>query len=113
MRLAPQPKVYASDVPLPDGFWLYEQRSSETFEGGKRRELRHVYRGEADPSAVRDFYREQMPLVRWVAESDRLDRGVYTMDFVKGDESCEISISDHGLFTKGAQVQVAISPRSK
>jgi hypothetical protein len=111
MRLQAQPKGYAADVPLPEGFLLVENKSGERYESGKRQELRHVYRGRAEKSEVREFYRREMPLLRWVSESDTLTGGAYSLKFRKAHEVCDITISDRrGLLASGTEVLVVIHP---
>lgn len=114
MRLQAQPKGYAADVPLPEGFLLVEGKSGERYEAGKRQELRHVYRGRAEKSEVREFYRREMPLLRWVSESDTLNHGAYALRFRKAHEVCDITISDRrGLLASGTEVLVVICPPAR
>ena len=73
--------------------------------------MRHRYRGRADKCAVRGFYREQMPLVRWVPISDGNVHGRITMRFQRGTESCTITIEEErrGL-SRYAAVEVLVVP---
>ena len=102
---------YERDLPVPVGFELRAQ-SSEDFLTGPLRYLRHEYTGRADKRAVRDFYRRQMPLVRWTPISDSLVAGRYTMRFERGTETCLVTIEDEpGRAAGGVRAQVIIAPR--
>ena len=105
------PTPYERDLPLPVGFELAE-RSSEDFLTGPLRYLRHTYLGRADKRAVRDFYRRQMPLVRWTPLSDSMVAGCYTMRFERGTETCLVTIEgEPGRLAGRVRVQVIIAPR--
>lgn len=87
-------------------------QSSEDWAAGRRiRYLRHRYRGRADKYNVREFYREQMPLVRWTAISDGNVNGRITMRFERAAESCTITIEDETprVFRRVA-VEVIVAP---
>ncbi|HNQ24521.1 MAG TPA: hypothetical protein PKK06_15660 [Phycisphaerae bacterium] len=99
------------DLPLPAGFHLVE-RSSEDFRAGALRYIRHRYVGRADKPAVRDFYRRQMPLVRWVSLSDNQVEGRYTMRFERADETCTITIDgEPGARSGQVRVEVIVAPK--
>ena len=107
--LAPSPQPYDADIPVPEGFRLVEN-SCEDWAAGPIRYLRHRYRGRADKLAVRRFYRDQMPLVRWAAAGDGGVHGRYTMRFERGTESCTITIDEaHGPFGR-VTVDVLVTP---
>ena len=86
---------YEQDIPLPVGFVLADH-SSEDWSGAAIRYLRHRYVGTADKFAIRRFYREQMPLVRWKAVGDSHVRGRIVMRFERGRESSTVTIEDDG-----------------
>ncbi len=110
--LLPAANPYDADVPVPAGFRLVDE-ASEDWSNGSARYLRHRYRGRADKSAVRTFYREQMPLVRWTPISDGNVHGSVTMRFQRDGESCTITIEQerYGL-TRYAAVDVLIVPKA-
>ena len=110
VELAAAPRPYATDVPLVKGFKLVDQ-SSEDWASGEVRYLRHRYLGRADEVAVREFYRRQMPLVRWMLLSDGQVKGRYNMRFERGAESCIVEIAEvrHGLSRRIA-VDILITP---
>ena len=96
VRLVAASTPYETDIPRPSGFALVEDVSEDRSTGTSRLYLRHVYVGKADKYAVRNFYREQMPLCRWVKVSEGTVRGVCSLRFEKGSESCTLEISDTG-----------------
>ncbi len=110
VKLLPAVSPYDPGIPVPVGFRLID-KSSEDWSSGPTRYLRHRYRGRADESAVRAFYREQMPLVRWTPISDGNVQGRMTMRFQRGRESCRITIEAgrRGL-SRYAVIEVLISP---
>ena len=102
-----------TDIPVPEGFRLAEQ-SSEDWASGSIRYIRHRYTGRADKHAVRRFYREQMPLVRWTAISDANLHGRYTMRFERGTEHCTVFIdSPAARKSDRVIVDVIISPADR
>ena len=111
--LTASPRPYESDIPLPTGFRLVD-RSSEDWSGGRLRYLRHRYVGRADKYAVRRFYREQMPLVRWTPKGDGNVNGHVTLWFSRDAESCSITIEDDRTsFSRRVAVEVIITPSAQ
>ncbi len=105
------PRPYEADIPLPVGFRLADQ-SSEDWVGGSVRYLRHRYVGRAPRTAVRRFYREQMPLVRWIAESDGTVHGIVTLRFRRGSEVCTVIVTGGSPDRAGrVTIEVLITPR--
>jgi len=94
--LAPSSRPFERDVPVPIGFVFVEHASEDASSGARRLYLRHTYAGEADKISVRDFYREQMPLARWVTASDSHVKGEYTLNYQKSGEHCTVRIRDGG-----------------
>lgn len=104
---------YEPGIPVPVGFRLVDQ-ASEDFSSGPVRYVRHRYLGRADKYAVREFYRKQMPLVRWTAISDSNVNGRITMRFQRQDESCTVTIEDETSgFARRVAVQVMIAPSAR
>ncbi len=109
--LLPSARPYAADIPLPEGFRLVDQSSEDWAAGRRIRYLRHRYRGRADKYTVREFYREQMPLVRWTAISDGNVNGRITMRFERAAESCTITIEDEmPRISRRVAVEVIVAP---
>ncbi len=108
--LRPSAHPYAAGIPVPLGFRLVDL-SSEDWSSGPIRYLRHRYAGRADKYEVRNFYRDQMPLVKWTLGTDRCAGGRIVMGFQRRAESCTITIEDerHGLGHRVA-VEIVIAP---
>lgn len=110
---APSSHPYEADIPVPAGFVLVDQ-SSEDWSSGPLRYLRHRYRGKADKEAVREFYRKQMPLVRWTPMQESRADGRCRMSFTRGSESCAVTIERSGSrLSRGVTVDVLITPRPR
>lgn len=114
-RLAPVPSShpYHADIPLPAGFALVDQ-SSEDWSSGPLRYLRHRYQGRGDKHAVREFYRQQMPLVRWAPVQESSMYGRCRMLFARGLESCAVTIEQPGSRrSRAVTVDVLITPKPR
>jgi hypothetical protein len=108
--LSPSPNPYERDIPLPIGFRLTDH-ASEDWSGGAIRYVRNRYEVRADKFAVRRFYREQMPLVRWTAVDDGNVSGRCTQRFVRGRESCTITIEDSAFALRNrVTIEVLVVP---
>ncbi len=83
-----------ADLPVPVGFDYDESDSRAQVSGG----LRYVsvyYKGRKDKQRVARFYRDQMPANhRWKLESFRNDQGTLKLDFAKGRERCNVTVSE-------------------
>lgn len=109
LRLIPG-RPFEADLPVPAGFSMVESASEDRSTGISRLYLRHLYEGKADKHSVRNFYREQMPLARWIKVSDGNVKGNFSLRFEKGSESCTIEITDNNsAFKKLAQIQIIIA----
>ncbi len=75
--------------------------------GSSERETTHEYIGWATRDSLRDFYRSEMPLVRWRALDDEVANDRYLLLFDRGDETCRISIRSAGVFSFGKAIVVA------
>lgn len=113
VRLSPSARPFESDIPVPVGFWLVEPASEDASTGTRRLYLRHTYEGRDQKIAVRAFYREQMPLCRWVKVSDGNVKGEYTLRYEKGGESCTVQIRDSEGLSGGSRVQVIVSQEQR
>jgi hypothetical protein len=110
VRLLASAKPYEADIPIPTGFKLVDEASEDRSTGMSRLYLRHLYRGQADKYAVRGFYREQMPLARWVKVSDGNVAGRISLRFEKGNESCTIDIREvPGHMRSTTEIQVLVT----
>jgi hypothetical protein len=108
--LQTRPQPYVPDVPVPAGFDRDERMSNYTSTAGHR-EVKDVYRGKEQPLVARNFYLHYMPTSGWDLLDEKLQNSVYTLNFRKDQERCEIRIervlSGSG---GGTQVQVIIKP---
>jgi len=89
--LAVNPRPFIVDVPFPEGFKYIPGRSSDNFSGGVRY-VKHEYEGQANPAAVRNFFREQMPTKQWKKLSDQNTKGDITLTYEKEGETCTLEI---------------------
>jgi len=106
--LIPQTQPPVPDIPVPIAFKLAEE-ISRTYESGGVRTVDHTYVGRDDKYEVERFYAEQMPLKDWVAKSKRMERGVITQIYEKGDEMAQVEIRDaKGLTTNRSSVHITV-----
>ncbi len=108
--LPPRGVAFLEEVPVPKGFSLVEGRSIDHQSSGQRMAL-HEYKGSADPLAVRDFYRQQMPRSGWELVSDDSVKGMTTMRFEKKREVCIVKIRS-ATFGR-CVINVEVSPFSR
>ena len=111
-RLAPAPIPYFGDVPVPVGFTRVDDRSIDVVSGTVRM-VRHVYRGQAELLALRNFYGEQMPVGGWREMSRRFEEGLFSMRFEKEGESCEIKFLRKGGWSPGIEITIVVVPRNQ
>ncbi len=110
-HLSPMSRPFEGDVPVPIGFRFVESGSEDASTGARRLYLRHLYVGEAHKLNVRNFYREQMPLARWVKISDNHVKGEYSLRFEKNQETCTVMIRDRAGKRGLTEVWVTIIPK--
>ena len=108
--LPPRGEAFLEEVPAPKGFSLVEGHSIDHQSGGQRMAI-HEYSGRADPSAVRNFYRQQMPRTGWERVSDDSVKGTTTMRFEKRREVCIVKIRS-ATFGR-CVINVEVSPFSR
>jgi len=107
-RLNPRGVPYLEGVPVPERFELVVDMVMDREAGGQRM-AKHTYRGRADVHAVRNFYREQMPLMGWDRVSDQNFQGNITIRFEKQNEVCTVEIKSAGGFSQ-TEVTVIVGP---
>lgn len=110
--LTVSPTPFSRDLPVPSGFGL--RRGWEgTPAGGTGRIVRHEYIGWANRDSLLDFYRSEMPLVRWRERGGEASKDRYQLLFDRGDETCTISVRSAGVLSLGrAIVKAQIAPRT-
>lgn len=107
-RLSPRIVPFLEGVAVPTGFKWVDKRSEDDLSGGVRF-ARHEYAGSAGLHAVREFYREQMPLLGWNKVADQNIKGRITLRFEKHSEECTVEITSGGLFNR-TKIQVIVKP---
>ena len=100
----PLPPKFA-DIPVPMGFKLVPDKSSDRVVGGYRR-ISHVYKGEGEMRVVAEYYRRHMPELGWTLAQENLVAGRQRFMFNKANESCHIIIYDDW----GTKVQIELWP---
>ena len=111
-RLLPSPRSYERDVPIPTGFAIVDQLGESRSTGVRRLYLRHVYEGQANKYAVRNFYLEQMPLAGWIKVSEGNVGGLITMRYEKASESCAMQVTASSMGKTRVQVIIAQEERA-
>ena len=106
-RMPARPSPYIEGVPVPKGFDLVS-RMTEDYESGGQRTARHEYHGFADPQDVRQFYREQMPLVGRARVADQDVKGRISLRFERHNEACTVEIESN--LVNYTSIQVIINP---
>lgn len=108
VELQAQPQSTIPDVPVPSGFGLVEKQSRSRSRGNWRT-VDYLYRGSENKFAVVRFVEKQMPAGGWQLMDKRFVQGRATMNFIKGNEVCVLSVyGDSGYST---YIHVDISPR--
>jgi hypothetical protein len=107
-RLSPRSVPYLSGVAVPSGFQMSE-RLTDAYESGSVRFARQEYAGYADPYAIRDFYKEQMPLSGWREISSHDIKGRLFLRFENNHEECNVTIEPSVWFNR-ATIQVVVKP---
>jgi len=104
-----QSRTFVTDVPIPKGFKLEDNRSTD-MTSGRNRSVWHEYKGRANVVSLRNFFRDQMPLSRWSLLSDQNAKGEYTLIFEKDGETCMVFFkSVRRLDFSNAMIRVTIS----
>ena len=107
-RLKARESPFLDDVPVPQGFKLVD-KMTEDYESGGQRMARHEYRGYTDRYRIREFYKEQMPLMGWNLVSDQNVKGIITLRFENKFEFCSVTIIPSGWFDRST-IRVIINP---
>lgn len=110
--LEPRGQYYVTDLPVPKNFELQQRKSSHSSVAGKR-EISHLYEGKADPIAVKGFYIRQMKMSDWQLLNETLSNGVFTLNFEKNEETCEIRIERAPAAIMGEVTQIHATIHSR
>ena len=103
--LIPQKITVVSDLPVPARMKIKES-ISHSYEGAGGRTVNYTYEGWVDMRRVHRFYLDQMPLSNWQLLANNYDRGVYSLTFQKGAETCTVRI--HKSLITSTVVQLLI-----
>lgn len=106
----PPPQLHPpiSDVPVPYGFGLDEDKSRNYAVAGVRF-VDHVYKGKGDKFALKRFFERYMPMNRWVLSTFIFAQGQMVLDFDRPDERCRVTIRDNETWGT-ATVSVLVWP---
>ncbi|MCB9858018.1 MAG: hypothetical protein H6818_20225 [Phycisphaerales bacterium] len=89
--LPARPRSYVVDIPVPADFELDRRKSTHENRPGERA-VKHYYVGDEKPQAVNDFYKQLMPTFEWEFVDERLQNGVYVLNYEKAGEKCEVRV---------------------
>jgi len=100
---------YVQDVPVPSSFKLDRETSDHSYKEG-RRTVKHFYLGSAEPLVVRNFYVQNMPGTGWQIVDEKLQNGVYAINYRKAEERCEIRIEKipAGWFSPSTRIRATV-----
>lgn len=107
-KLSPRSAAYLAGIPVPQGFDLSE-RVSDSYEGAGMRFARQEYVGYADAYAIREFYKEQMPLSGWQEITIQDIKGRTSIRFESSNEECTVTVEATGFFNR-SRIQVIVKP---
>ena len=110
-ELVAQARPPVPDLPVPVGCSL-DQGNSRSYAAAGFRLVYHTYTGRVDKWAVGRFYKLQMPINRWVLESDRMIRGTIELEFSKDKEKCSVIIDRDGWLTP-TRIVISVQPSGK
>ena len=106
--LAVTAKLRFSDLPVPVGFKLIEDKSF-VFQAEDTRVALLKYSGRAQLPDVVEFYREQMLFYNWellnVVEYDRS-----VLNFERGGQTCIVTIESRGM---RKTITISVAPKAK
>lgn len=107
-HLTPRSAAYLAGVPVPKGFDIAE-RMTDSYEAAGMRFARQEYVGFADAYAIREFYKEHMPMSGWNYITSQEVKGQSSMRFESSDEECTVTIKPT-RFLNRTRIQVILKP---
>ncbi|MBN1554736.1 MAG: hypothetical protein JXA11_08320 [Phycisphaerae bacterium] len=100
--------THVTDVPVPNGFDLVENRSRSYQNQTGLRWVDYLYKGREEKLDIVRFYEKQMTLYHWEPQTTQTAQGQTSLDYTKGHERCRITVSGGGM---GASfVHISITP---
>ena len=110
--LPPTPNPPVADIPIPQGMHIDLSRSQSTYAPGSNIRLVNEFYTGSDPRlSVARFFLHNMPAYKWKLREERQGPGGISLDFLKNQEECVITIK-RGWFNTHCYVSVtpALSP---
>ncbi len=81
-----------ADVPVPAGFSMTSNSTSQVIPSSGLRFVDHQYKGDDDVLPVVRFYRDQLPSRGWtLVDQSQLHKEI-TLHFTKNNENCAITV---------------------
>lgn len=109
--LIPDAKSPISDVPVPAGFAMKGDSTSQVISASSLRVVNHRYTGSDDWLEVVTFYKAQMPTREWTFVDQTQAAGKeIVLHFSKRNEDCRITVTKETFDT---QIRIKIDPIGK
>ncbi len=104
--LPPTPNPPVADIPIPQGMHIDLSQSQSTYAPGSNiRLVNELYTGSDPRLSVARFFLHNMPTYKWQLQQERQGPGGISLDFIKNQEECVITIK-HSWFTTHCYVSV-------
>ena len=104
--LAPAPNPPVADIPIPMGMHIDLSRSQSTYAPGSNiRLVNELYVGSDPRLSVARFFLHNMPIYKWKMQEERQGPGGISLDFIKHQEECVITIK-RGWFNTHCYISV-------
>ena len=104
--LIPTPNPPVADIPIPMGMHIDLSRSQSTYAPGSNiRLVNELYVGSDPRLSVARFFLHNMPIYKWKMQEERQGPGGISLDFVKHQEECVITIK-RGWFNTHCYISV-------
>jgi len=100
-----------SDVPVPAGFSMKENSSSQVVPGDLRRTVDHHYKGNDDILPVVSFYKDELPKHGWTwVDQTQLTGKEIVLHFNKKNEDCLVNVRKA---TFNTEIRLRLGPAGK
>ena len=109
--LIPSATSPIADVPVPAGFVMTTDSTSQVIPGSGLRFVDHRYKGDDDVLPVVRFFREQMPRQGWTLIDQNQIHAEITLHFSKNNEDALITVYP-GTFDTHIRVRIDPSGRN-
>jgi hypothetical protein len=109
--LVPDAKSPISDVPVPAGFSMKEDSTSQIIQANSLRVVNHRYTGSDDWLEVVAFYRTQLPTKEWTfVDQTQPPAKELTLHYSKRSEDLRVTVTKRTFDT---QIRIKIDPIAK